>query len=276
MWELGYKESWVQINWCFWTVVLEKTLESPLDFKEIQPVHPKRNQSWIFFGRTYADTLVTWCEELTHWKRPWCWKRLKAGREGDDRGWDCWMASPSWWTWVWASSGSWWWTGKPVHGVSQSQTWLSDWTRSPKNGHWPLEELVATRGTPIHGVGIFSCIPPTLSPREGRQDGGCVQLPMASDSSARKESSSNAGDTGDKGLIPGLGRRPGRENGNPFQYSCLKDPVDREVWRATVLGVTASWTWLSDSCSSQWFNQSCLCNEASIKAQPVRFGELPG
>ena len=55
----------------------------------------------------------TWCEELTHWKRPWCWERLKAGREGDDRGWNGWMASPTRWTWVWASSGSWWWTGKP-------------------------------------------------------------------------------------------------------------------------------------------------------------------
>ena len=58
-----------------------------------------------------------WCEELTHWKRPWCWERLKAGGEGDDRGWDGWMASPTRWTWVWASSGSWWWTGKP--GVLQ-------------------------------------------------------------------------------------------------------------------------------------------------------------
>ena len=54
------------------------------------------------------------CEELTHWKRPWCWERLKAGGEGDDRGWDGWMASPTWQTWVWASSGSWWWPGKPV------------------------------------------------------------------------------------------------------------------------------------------------------------------
>ena len=53
-----------------------------------------------------------WCEELTHWKRPWCWERLKAGGEGDDRGWDGWMASPARWTWVWASSGRWWWTGK--------------------------------------------------------------------------------------------------------------------------------------------------------------------
>ena len=60
-----------------------------------------------------GGTLATWCEALTHWKRPWCWERLKAGGEGDDRGWDDWMASPTWWTWVWASSGSWWWTGKP-------------------------------------------------------------------------------------------------------------------------------------------------------------------
>ena len=58
-----------------------------------------------------SNTLATWCKELTHWKRLWCWERLKAG-EGDDRGWDGWMALRTWWTWVWASSGSWWWTGK--------------------------------------------------------------------------------------------------------------------------------------------------------------------
>ena len=58
-----------------------------------------------------------WCKELTHWKRPWCWERLKVGEE-DDRGWDGWMASPTWWTWVWASSRGWWWTGK--HGMLQS------------------------------------------------------------------------------------------------------------------------------------------------------------
>ena len=60
-----------------------------------------------------SATLATWCEELTHQKRPWCWERLKVGGEGDDRGWDGWMASPTQWTWVWASSGSWWWTGRP-------------------------------------------------------------------------------------------------------------------------------------------------------------------
>ena len=110
------KESWVPKNRCFWTVVLEKTLESPLDCKEIQPVHPKGNQSWIFIGRTDADaetlnTLATWCEELTHWKRPWCWERLKVRGEGDSRGGDGWMAPPTLWTWNWVSSRSWWWKG---------------------------------------------------------------------------------------------------------------------------------------------------------------------
>ena len=66
MWELDCKESWVLKNWCFWSVVLEKTLESPLDSKEIQPVHPKGNQSWIFIGRTDAEALATWCKELSH------------------------------------------------------------------------------------------------------------------------------------------------------------------------------------------------------------------
>ena len=100
-----------------WTEVLEKTLESPLDCKEIQPVHPKGNESWILIGRTDAEaessnTLATGCEELAHWKRPWWWERLKAGGEGDDRGWDGWMASLTRWTWVWVNSGSWWWTGR--------------------------------------------------------------------------------------------------------------------------------------------------------------------
>ena len=136
MWQLDYKESWALKNWCFWTVVLEKTLESPLDSKEIQPVHPKGDQSWIFIGRTDAEvetpnTLATWCEELTHWKKPWCWERLNAEGEGGDRGWDGWMASQTQWTWVWVNSRSWWWTGRP--GVlqsmgSQSRTQLSDWT----------------------------------------------------------------------------------------------------------------------------------------------------
>ena len=133
MWELDYKESWAPKNYCFWTVVLEKTLESPLDCKEIQPVHSKGNQSWIVIGRTDAEAEipVLWPPDVKNWKRPWCWERLKAGGEGDDRGWDGWKASLTRWTWVWVSSGSWWRTGKP--GVLQSmgsQSWtrLNNWT----------------------------------------------------------------------------------------------------------------------------------------------------
>ena len=90
MWQLDWKDSWALKNWCFWTVVLEKTLESPLDCKEIQTVHPEENQSWMFIGcgSRNSNTLATRCEELTHLKRPWCWERLKVGGEGDDRGWD--------------------------------------------------------------------------------------------------------------------------------------------------------------------------------------------
>ena len=122
MWELDCEESRARKNWCFWTVMLEKAFESPLDCKEIQPVHPKGDQSWVFIERTDVEaetlTLATWCEELTYLKRPWCWKRLKAGGEGDDWRWDGWMASPTQWTWVWVNSGSWWWTGRP--GMLQS------------------------------------------------------------------------------------------------------------------------------------------------------------
>ena len=118
MWELDYKESWVLNNWCFWTVVLEKTLESPLDTKETQPVHSKGNQTWIFIGRTdaEAETPILWPPDVKNWliwERPWCWKRLKVGGEGDDRRWDGWMASLTRCTWIWVNSGSWWWTERP-------------------------------------------------------------------------------------------------------------------------------------------------------------------
>ena len=87
-----------------------------------------------------------WCEELTHLKRPWCWERLRAGRKGDNRGWDVWMASPTQWTWVWVDSGSWLWTGRPgmlQFMALQSGTWLSNWTELK----WEVTELFQALNT---------------------------------------------------------------------------------------------------------------------------------
>ena len=139
MWELDCEESWARKNWCFWTVVL-KALESPLDCKEIQPVHPKGDRSWVFIGRTDAEAEIPilWPPVAKSWL---IWKDPDIGKdggqdggkdgEGDDRGWDVWMASPTQWTWNWVDSGSFWWTGRP--GMLQfmglkSKTWLSNWT----------------------------------------------------------------------------------------------------------------------------------------------------
>ena len=134
VWELDYKGNLELKNWCFWTVVLEKTLESPLDCKEIQPVHPKEDQSWIFIGRTdaKAEAPILWPPDEKNWL---IWKDLDAGKdwgqeekgttEDEIFGWCHWL----WWTSVCVCSRSWWWTGKP--GVLQSmrlqsQTRLSD------------------------------------------------------------------------------------------------------------------------------------------------------
>ena len=100
MWEIDHKEGWVEKNWCLWTVVLEKTLENPLESKETKPVNPIGNQPWIFIGKTWcwswsSSTLATWCKEPTHWKRPSCWERLRAGGErmAEDElvGWHHWV-----------------------------------------------------------------------------------------------------------------------------------------------------------------------------------------
>ena len=106
------------------------------------PISPSYRKSFLniywkdWFWSWNASTFATWCEELTHWKRPWCWREiLKARGEGDDGGWDSWMASPTQWTWVWVDSGSWWWTGRPgmlqFMGRKESDTteWLNwNWT----------------------------------------------------------------------------------------------------------------------------------------------------
>ena len=95
--ELDYKESWAVKNWCFWTVVLEKTLKSPLDCKEIKPVNTKGNQSWILIGSTdaEAEAPIHFIPRADSLERPWCWERLRSGKEVGNRRWDGWMASPT-------------------------------------------------------------------------------------------------------------------------------------------------------------------------------------
>ena len=136
-------------------MVLKKTLASPFDSKEIKPVNPKGNYSWIFTERADAETEtpIFWPPQakLTHWKRLRCWEGLGAGGEGDYRGWDGWMASLTRWTWVWVNSGSWCWTGRPgellIHGVAKSWTRLSDWTEL--KGYLTLRGCITTCAIPI-------------------------------------------------------------------------------------------------------------------------------
>ena len=117
MWELDHKESWALKNWCFELWCWRRLLRVPWTarrsnqstLKEISPDY------WLegLMLNLKLQYLAPWCKELTHLKRPWCWERLKAGGEGDERGWDGWMASLTQWTWVWVNSRSWGWTGRP-------------------------------------------------------------------------------------------------------------------------------------------------------------------
>ena len=103
--------------WCWRRLLRVPWTERRSNQSILKEVSPEYSfEGWMLSWN--SNTLAIWCEELTHWKRPWCRERLKVGGEGDDRGWDRWMVSPTQWTWVWAGSGSWWWTGRP--GVLQS------------------------------------------------------------------------------------------------------------------------------------------------------------
>ena len=134
MWKLDHKEGWAPKNWCFWTVVLEKTFESPLDSKEIKLFNPKYseispeysleglilNLKFQYFGHLMRRT-----DSL---EKTLMLGKIEGRRRRDDRGWDGWMTSLTPWTWVWVSLGRWWWTGKP--GLLQfkgSQRVLHDW-----------------------------------------------------------------------------------------------------------------------------------------------------
>ena len=157
MWVLGYKESWAPKKGCFWTVVLEKTLESPLDFKESHPVHSKGNESWIFTGRTNAETetLILWPPDAKNWLG--CWERLKAGEEGNNRGQDGWMASPTQCIWVEQPVG----VGNGQGGLvcyslwCRKETRLSNWTELIHMeflNHWDGSHFFSDWSTPLFHV----------------------------------------------------------------------------------------------------------------------------
>ena len=99
--------------------------------KSNQPIWKEINPGYSLEGlmlKLKLHCFGTWCKEVALWKRPWCWERLKTGEEGDDRGWDGWMASPTLWIWVWVSPRSWWWTGKPGELYSMAlQKFRHDW-----------------------------------------------------------------------------------------------------------------------------------------------------
>ena len=167
-----------------------RRLLSPLDCKEIKPVNPKGNQSWIFIGRIDAESEapILWSPDAKnwHWKRLWCRERLKAGGEGDGRGWDGWMSSLTQWTWVWQAPG------------------IGD------------------------GQGVLAC----YSPWGHKELDMTEQLNWTELNQCRKLKDSN--------FIPGLGRCLGEGHGNPLEYSCLENPMDREAWQAMVHRVAES------------------------------------
>ena len=235
MWELDCEESWAPKNGCFWTVVLEKTLESPLDFEEIQPVHPKADQSWVFIGRLMLKLVLQYFGHLMR-RVDSLEKTLLLGGIG----------------------------GRRKRG-RQRMRWLDGITDSMDISLSELRELVMDREAwhaAIHGVtksrtrlSVWSVI----SPSTGFPGGSMVTL--------RRGTSANTRDSGDAVSIPGSGKSSEEENGNPFQYSCLEKSMDRGTCWATVHGMAESDTteWLHNARKEENCNKESEVNARNEK-----------
>ena len=195
MWELDCEEGWAPKNWCFWAVVLEKTLESPLDCKEIQPVHSKGDQSWMFFGRNdaKAETPVLWPPHAKSWL---IGKDSDAGRE-------------------W---------GQEEKGTTEDE--MAGWH------HWlDGRESEWTPGVGDGQGGLVCCDSWGRKESDTTERLNWTELPGGS---VIKNSPANTRDAGDMGSIPGSQRSSRGGNGNPLQYACLGNPMDRGAWWDTV------------------------------------------
>ena len=226
MWELDYKESWVLKNWCFWTVVLEKTLESPLECKVIKAINPKGNQSWISIGRTEAEAAapILWPPDGKNWL---------TGKYPD--------AGKDW---------------RQVEKGLQRMRWLDDIADLKDMSLRRIRELAMeneTQGTAVHGVAKRWT---RLS--DWAQLKNINVLPQWLSS---KGSSCNAGDLGDLASILEWGRSPGGGHANPLHYSWLGNPMNRrpvELWSMVLQRVRHVWVTEHSTAQSNQYIQELV------------------
>ena len=249
MWELDYKKSWAGKNWCFEVWCWRRLLRVPWTARRSNQSILKKsvlNVHWKDWCWSWnSSTLATWCKDLTHLKRRWYWERLRAGGEGDDRGWDGWMASLTQWTWVWVDSGSWWWTGRPAvlwfmglqrvgHDWGTELNWtivkiIRYWWKHKQIDQWNRGESLKRDPHRYHQL--------TFDKR----------FPGGSDD---KETDCNAGYPDS---VPRSGRSPGEGNGYPLQYSSLENSMDRGTWWAIVHGIEKSrHDWVTNTFNFLW------------------------